>query len=78
MEQEGGRASLLTLARAAAKALTREATSATSRADICLDLLHEDGRDERLARFRRVLHTLPVDERHYWIGTLYADGFAAG
>lgn len=70
-EEEACRTTLLTRARAAAKTLAPEAKSAKARADICFDLLDKDGRDERLAAFRRSLHALPVDERHYWIGTLY-------
>lgn len=65
------KATLLAHARAIARALKEDASSAKARADICLDLLYDSGKDLRLNTFRRVLQSLPVDERHYWIGTLY-------
>lgn len=70
-QEEANRSTLLMRARAAAKLLAPNAKTARARADICLDLLADIGPDERLAAFRRSLHALPVDERHYWIGTLY-------
>lgn len=71
MEAEGSKTTLLARARLAARDLAREATSPQARADACLDLLADLGVDERLEPFRKALHALPVDERHYWIGTLY-------
>jgi len=47
------------------------AATPQARADVCLDLLADIGSDSRHDAFRRTLQALPVDERHYWIGTLY-------
>tara|TARA_R110002050_G_scaffold26802_5_gene70389 strand:- start:18279 stop:19907 length:1629 start_codon:yes stop_codon:yes gene_type:complete len=71
VEAEGSKTTLLARARLAARELACEATSPQARAGACLDLLADIGVDERLEPFRRALHGLPVDERHYWIGTLY-------
>lgn len=71
MEAEGSKTTLLAYARVAARDLGREATSPQARADACLDLLADIGVDERLEPFRKALHALRVDERHYWIGTIY-------
>ena len=71
MEQEGNRATLLGRARVAAKALARDLPTIEARTDACLDLLADIGTDHRVEAFRRSLHALPADERHYWIGTLY-------
>lgn len=62
---------LLSRARAAARMLVKHAATPQARADVCLDLLADIGSDHRHDAFRRVLHALPPDERHYWIGTLY-------
>ena len=70
-QQEGSRLTLLARTRMAAKALSANVGTAKSRADVCLDLLSPAGLNDRLEAFRRSLHSLPVDERHYWIGTLY-------
>lgn len=71
MNNKGSKATLLAHARAAARSLAKCATSAQSRADVCLNLLSGTGSDPSLYAFRETLHTLPADERHYWIGTLY-------
>lgn len=71
MEPEGSKTTLLARARLAARDLAREATSPQARADACLGLLADLGVNERLEQFRGALHALTVDERHYWIGTLY-------
>jgi adenine-specific DNA-methyltransferase len=65
------KATLLAHTRTAARALAKDAFAPRTRADICLDLLFDAGEDIRLSTFRRVLQSLPVDERHYWVGTLY-------
>lgn len=65
------KSALLAHARFAARHLADPDQSAQSRADACLDLLYDIGADERLDGFRGALHALPMDERHYWIGTLY-------
>lgn len=71
MGEEGARSTLLLRARAAAKYLLQTATSPQARAEACLDLLSGIGSDGRLDPFRRSLQALPMDERHYWVGTLY-------
>lgn len=71
MNDKGIKAAVLAHARSAARSLAKSATTAQSRADVCLDLLSDTGSDPRLDAFRKILHALPADERHYWIGTLY-------
>lgn len=71
MEPKGSKTTLLARARLAARDLARDAGSAQARADASLELLSDIGSDNRLEAFRMALHALPVDERHYWIGTLY-------
>lgn len=70
MNESGTKATLLAHARMAARSLAERATTPQSRADICLDLL-ADMSEPSLDVFRRALRALPIDERHYWIGTLY-------
>jgi len=65
------KSALLAYARSAARYLAGPEQTAQARADVCLDLLSDIGTDERLDGFRRALHALPMDERHYWVGTLY-------
>jgi adenine-specific DNA-methyltransferase len=65
------KSAMLSYARSAAKHLADSARTVHDRADLCLDLLSDIGADDRLNGFRRALHALPMDERHYWIGTLY-------
>jgi adenine-specific DNA-methyltransferase len=69
--EDARRSTLLNRARATARQLGPATKSAKARVNICFDLLAANGSDQRLAAFRRSLHALPVDERHYWIGTLY-------
>jgi len=71
VELQGNKATLLAQARLVAREQAIDATSPQARTDVCLDLLDERGADRRVEGFRRALHSLPVDERHYWIGTLY-------
>lgn len=71
MNQRGKKAALLSRARATARLLVEHAATPQARADLCLDLLADIGGDTRCDDFRRILHALPADERHYWIGTLY-------
>jgi adenine-specific DNA-methyltransferase len=71
VEPKGSKTTLLARARLAAKDLARDTFSLRARAEACLDLLADIGTDSRIESFRRALHVLPVDERHYWIGTLY-------
>lgn len=70
MVERGTKATLLAYARAAARTLTSQACTPKARVDVCLDLLSDSG-GARQDVFRRALHALPADERHYWIGTLY-------
>lgn len=65
------KSALLAHARSAAKYLTESDQTVEARANACLDLLSDIGGDGRLDGFRRALHALPMDERHYWVGTLY-------
>ncbi|NTT88303.1 N-6 DNA methylase [Tabrizicola sp. SY72] len=67
----GSKATLLAHARAAARMLAEVASSAQSRADICLGMLYHTDEDLCRSKFQRMLQALPIDERHYWIGTLY-------
>lgn len=62
---------MLALARAAAKEVGRHAASDTERTRICLDLLHNRKVTDGLAVFAAALLKMPLDERHYWIGTFY-------
>lgn len=71
MELNRSKTTLLARARIVARELAISAATPQARADACLDLLDELGADSRFEDFRRALHALPVDERHYWIGTLY-------
>lgn len=71
VNQQVEKVSLLARTRAAAKKLARDAATPRARASACLELLYEAGDDARCETLRRTLHALPVDERHYWIGTLY-------
>lgn len=65
------RSTLLTRARAAARELGPKVESAFARAEVCLDLLDKSGCESGVEEFRRLLRALPIDERHYWAGTLY-------
>lgn len=65
------KSSLLGHARSAARHLTAPDQAVQARAEACLDLLSDIGTDDRLDAFRRALHALPMDERHFWVGTLY-------
>lgn len=61
----------LASARRAARVLSELAQTPTERADICLQVLSGKGVDVRIASFCEQLRSLPIQERHYWIGTLY-------
>ncbi len=71
MDLKGAKSTLLARARLAAREMAASASTPQARADICLDLLDEVGAERRIEDLRRALHVLPIDERHYWIGTLY-------
>lgn len=71
VELKGSKTTLLAQARFIARELASSATTPQARADACVELLDELGAVPGVEGFRRALHTLPVDERHYWIGTLY-------
>ena len=53
-----------------ARSWAKQATTPQARVNICLDLLTDIG-EPSLDGFRSALRALPVDERHYWVGTLY-------
>lgn len=64
--------SVLTMARAAAQRLRfAKAASPSARAEFCLSLLNQDAAPPVLRDFKRSVACLPMDERHYWIGTFY-------
>ena len=72
MEKYGtNRAKLLIRAREAAKLLVGKSTKPPGRVEACLELLSDHPIDGRLMLFRKSLMALPIEERHYWIGTLY-------
>lgn len=62
---------MLPLARAAAKVARPHVACDAERARICLDILHRRKVVDGLTDFAAALLKLPVDERHYWIGTFY-------
>ena len=66
------RAELLSQARAAAKLLAQKSTTPLRGAEACLKLLSDYPVENRLLCFRESLAALPIEERHYWIGTLYS------
>lgn len=68
---ENNKALLLASARKAAKALAEQITTPSERADVCLSLLERNQRDDQVDSFQEHLRALPIEERHYWIGTLY-------
>ena len=65
------RTELLTWARAAAKFLAAKSTMPLVRAESCLELLSDHPADDQLLSFQQALMEFPIEERHYWIGTLY-------
>jgi adenine-specific DNA-methyltransferase len=71
VDQKETKAALLARARATAHLLAEHAATPQARAHVCLDLLAEIGSNPGHEAFHRILHALPADERHYWIGTLY-------
>ncbi|HEY1745733.1 MAG TPA: N-6 DNA methylase [Xanthobacteraceae bacterium] len=63
---------MLVLARkTAAKTLDVVGSSTTKRLNLCLGLLSNTPTRERLSDFAQALSHLDIDQRHYWIGTLY-------
>jgi adenine-specific DNA-methyltransferase len=70
LAMKGAKATLLSHTRAAARSLAKGVLTSQTRAEVCLDFLSKSGQHSHDA-FRRALHSLPDDERHYWIGTLY-------
>ena len=60
------------MARAAARCVqSGHAIRSRTRVQLCLSLLKPDEGIPELSDFKCLLERLPVDERHYWIGTLY-------
>ena len=70
-KEEMTRAELLTRARAAAKVLAAKSAMPLAGVEACLELLSDLPVDDRLSSFQQCLMGLPIEERHYWIGTLY-------
>ena len=69
--EENNKKNLLASARRAAKVLAEKTTTPSARANACFELLKKNKRDDRLASFQERLRALSMEERHYWIGTLY-------
>ena len=69
--EENNKKNLLASARRAAKVLAEKTTTPSARANACFELLKRNKRDDRLASFQERLRALSMEERHYWIGTLY-------
>ena len=65
------RAELLARARAAAKLLAAKSTLPLAGAEACLEFLSDHPVEDQLLSFQQCLMGLPIEERHYWIGTLY-------
>ena len=65
------RPSLLAGARTAARLLSKTASSPVARAEACLQLLSEPPAHDCLSTFYGSLGALPIEERHYWVGTVY-------
>lgn len=55
---------------AAQRVRPRHSATAEARAALCLTLLR-DAAHPALASFKELISSLPIDERHYWVGTLY-------
>lgn len=62
---------ILQLARSAASVFRPRITSDAGRARICRDLLYGRILAGDAAEFASALSKIPIDERHYWIGTFY-------
>lgn len=65
------RANLLILARATAKRVSALTHTERQRTKLCIEILSGGVRTEFLASFAAAIANLPIDERHYWIGTFY-------
>ena len=65
------KAELLIRARAPAKVLAAKSTMPLAGAEACLEQLSGIPVDDRLSSFQQCLTGLSIEERHYWIGTLY-------
>lgn len=64
--------SVLNVARAAARRIqSGNAVRGRRRVQLCLSLLKPGEGAPELSDLRRLLEGMPVNERHYWIGTLY-------
>jgi len=58
-------------ARRAAAALKRSELGGKERLKLCIDLIKNRVADVRLQKFSQAIQALPIDDRHYWIGTFY-------
>lgn len=59
------------LAKRTAAALKGRIHSAAERLSLCTTLLRGEAVEAKLQRFCNVLTSLPIDHRHYWIGSFY-------
>lgn len=71
MNRKRAKSRLLPLARAAAKSAGDSIDSPARRIHVCRKLLFGEAIEGELGDFADALSCLPVDERHYWIGTFY-------
>ena len=69
--EEVNRTKLLSQARVVGKVLAAKSNLSLGGAETCLELLSDDPVEDQLSFFRQCLMALPIEERHYWIGTLY-------
>ena len=68
---EVARSQLLSEARRVAHALATTIDEPLARVEACLALLGDSPAEERFNSFKESLKILPIEDRHYWIGTLY-------
>jgi len=68
--REGGRA-ILAHAKRAAKEVEPSSGTDTARVRLARDLLRPHLGDDEFGSLARLLSTLTVDERHYWVGVFY-------
>jgi len=64
-------ARILTQAKAAARSVVEEMRSTEDMVALCSGLLHCGPLPEKVREFGLSIAKLPIDQRHYWIGTFY-------
>ena len=65
------RSQMLNEARKVARVLSAKTDEPLARVEACLELLSDSPAEEQFCSFRESLLELSIEERHYWIGTLY-------